>query len=76
MENPGTWGPIHKAINMADRGSTIRERAESVLNVLQETKPNITIEQVIAVYERQKKQMEDRICGLSLCSMIVNELMT
>lgn len=78
MENPMTWGPIHKAINLADATAPSRDvhvRAETILKVLQETKPSITLEQVVEVIHAHQTQMDEHVCGLSLCSMIFNRFM-
>ena len=70
--------PLHRAINVADGGTSRepKERAQAILKVLQERKPSVTLEQVEDVIAKHQKQMEDHMCGLSLCSMLVNELMS
>ncbi len=76
MENPMTWGPIHKEINLADASAPSCVRAEAILKVLQATKPDITLEQVIEVVKEAQRQFDAHLCGLSLCSQVVNKLMT
>lgn len=72
MENPATWTPLHKEINKAYYGAS--DGASAILKVLHDHNYHVTINEVQAVINQHNEQMELHICGLSLCSMIVNAL--
>jgi hypothetical protein len=72
MENPATWTPLHHAISKAELYSS--DAATAILSVLHDHNYHVTIDQVQAVINRHNEQMQMHICGLSLPSMIVNEL--
>lgn len=73
MENPATWTPLHRAINDAFYRST-HNRADAILKVLFAYNHQVTLDQVQAVINQHEEQQQLHICGLSIGSMIVNEL--
>ncbi len=72
MENPATWTPLHHEINKAEFSSS--DKATAILRVLHSHNYRVTLDQVQAVINRNNEQNQLHICGLSLPSMIVNEL--
>jgi hypothetical protein len=73
MENPATWTPLHRAINDAFYHAT-HDGANAILKVLHAYNHQVTLDQVQAVVNRHEEQQQLLICGLSIGSMIVNEL--
>lgn len=73
MENPATWTPLHRAINDAFYRAT-HNRADAILKVLHAHNHHVTLDQVQLVVNRHEEQQQLHICGLSIGSMIVNEL--
>jgi hypothetical protein len=72
MENPLTWSPLHHELHEACYHSS--NAVLAVLKVLQIHGHNVTAEQVQKVFDEHQRDMDDHVCGLSLPSMLVNQL--
>ncbi len=74
MESPSTWTPLHYELSAAACGpfSSVEQKAAALLVVLDNHKIAATQEEVLVVVNRHAQSIEDRRCGLSLQSMLVN----
>jgi len=72
MENPATWTPLHHEINKVAYASS--DPAPAIVQVLHKHNYHITLDQVQAIINKHSEDVRFGICGLSLPSMIVNNL--